>query len=312
MLSGEISPQDRSKFNEWLFESDDNKEYFSSIEKIWECAYDPNNKEYDVEYALQKVNARIKEIETEQAISKHKKIFLHCSKFAACAAALLLIGVVLHSYFQTNKPAQQQTYIANGNTQEAFVLPDGSSVYMNKGAQIHFPETFSNSERVVSFDGEGYFVVAKNQEKPFRVICNKMGVEVLGTEFNIKADSESDKYIVDLVTGKIRIFSFDDDIENQKELLTLLPGERGTFDLSSFKLNRTDTPDQNFMAWKTGILEFQNTPLIEVLASLENTFKTSIKTDSQINNLCLTARFQNETLEDIIKAIETIFAIELK
>lgn len=313
LLSGEIILEDRNKLNKWLSASEDNRTYFASIEKIWNCAYNPNDKEFDIEYALQKVSARISEIEAERAMSKQKKIFLRCSKYVARAAiACLLIGLAYYSYFQMNKPVQEQTYIASSNTQSAFVLPDGSSVYMNKGAKINFPEKFSNSERTVSFEGEGYFVVVKNQEKPFRVLCNKMGVEVLGTEFNIKADCESDKYIVDLVTGKVRIFSFDENIESQKELLTLLPGERATFDLSTLEAERTVTSNQNFMAWKTGVLEFLNTPLTEVISSLEDTFKTSIETDSPIEDLYLTARFENEDFESIVKAIETIFEIKLK
>src|SRR5660398_29209 len=85
---------------------------------------------------------------------------------------------------------QQDTYTtvtcALGD-KTTMVLPDSSLVFLNSGSEITFNNNFKKGERQVSLVGEAYFSVTKDPENPFRIKTSEIEVEVLGTEFNLKA-----------------------------------------------------------------------------------------------------------------------------
>ena len=68
-------------------------------------------------------------------------------------------------------------------------LPDGTVAYLNSGSTLIYPVPYDNDKRAVTLDGEGYFKVTHDPEKPFivNVADGKMRVKVLGTEFNLQA-----------------------------------------------------------------------------------------------------------------------------
>ena len=74
---------------------------------------------------------------------------------------------------------------AHGQVRE-MLLPDGTKVWLNQSSVLKYPRAFEGKERHVYLDGEAYFEVARNHEKPFTVKSQAMDVRVLGTSFNIK------------------------------------------------------------------------------------------------------------------------------
>ena len=95
-----------------------------------------------------------------------------------------------------------------------------------------------------------------------------------------------------------------------REQLILMPGQKGVYDKTSGMITKSQFENKNHMAWKTGVLEFEKTPLNEVISSIEQTYKINVVSDRSFENLSLTARFDNETPESIFKSIQTIFGIE--
>ena len=85
------------------------------------------------------------------------------------------------------------------------VLPDNSIVWLNAESKLRFPSTFSGKERKVFASGELYFQVAKDSLSPFRVEVEGLyEVEVLGTEFNVRAYSNLPSATT-LVNGRVLI-----------------------------------------------------------------------------------------------------------
>src|SRR5690606_35729068 len=66
-------------------------------------------------------------------------------------------------------------------------LPDGSKVWLNAESTLRYPSQFIGNDRVVELEGEGYFEVSKDTERPFKVRSAGQVVEVLGTAFNVAA-----------------------------------------------------------------------------------------------------------------------------
>lgn len=81
---------------------------------------------------------------------------------------------------------------------------------------------FLSDARTVELDGEGFFTVTKDASRPFTVQTQKYDVRVLGTEFNVYAYSNSEKFETDLLSGKVRVSS----TGFPEESVNLLPDEK--------------------------------------------------------------------------------------
>src|SRR5690606_10744959 len=79
------------------------------------------------------------------------------------------------------------------------LLSDGTEVWMNSGTQLRFPFNFNGKTREVYLEGEAYFKVAKNADRPFIVHANGTQVQVLGTSFNVS--TYDDEVVTSLVEG---------------------------------------------------------------------------------------------------------------
>ena len=89
--------------------------------------------------------------------------------------------------------------------QYQIVLADGSKIWLNSSSSIKFPIAFLGNERNVELTGEGYFEIAHDATKPFKVSVNGMDVEVLGTHFNINAYNDEASIKTTLLEGSVKI-----------------------------------------------------------------------------------------------------------
>jgi transmembrane sensor len=84
-------------------------------------------------------------------------------------------------------------------------LPDGTKVWLNTSSSLRFPLTFPKNQRTVELDGEAYFEVSKNKNKPFIVKTQHQTVEVLGTRFNLNAYKDEPVERTSLLDGRILV-----------------------------------------------------------------------------------------------------------
>src|SRR5690606_24930608 len=88
------------------------------------------------------------------------------------------------------------------------VLSDGTEVWLNSESQLKYPVNFKKGQtrQVELVYGEGYFVVSPSSDHggtKFVVFNQFQEIEVLGTEFNIKAYKEEENIYTTLVEGKV-------------------------------------------------------------------------------------------------------------
>ncbi len=219
------------------------------------------------------------------------------------AAAILILGIVIGSLFfnqsqQTQMTTQNMSTPYGGKTQ--FNLPDGSSVWLNSGSTIHFPGRFGN-ERVVELNGEAYFVVEK-QRSPFIVKTSYGQVEVLGTEFNVKAYDE-EAFVTTLEKGSVVFTS------NQGKKVTLQPGSQVVFDSNNLTTARVET--EIFTSWKDGKLIFRNEPLQNIITRLERWYNVDVELkDNKLKDLKFNGTIEMETFSEVLELIKVTTAIE--
>lgn len=148
--------------------------------------------------------------------------------------------------------------------QYQITLSDGSKVWLNAESTLRYPYQFGNKERVVELEGEAYFEVTRDKEKPFRVISPRQGIEVLGTTFNLHAYADEPETSTTLVEGKVKINTSSP--EGEAASLILLPGHQAITGDSPTRIESVDTDE--FTAWKDGFFYFNGDSPKDAFAQL--------------------------------------------
>ena len=173
------------------------------------------------------------------------------------------------------------------------VLSDGTKVYLNSDSELRYPVRFLGKERKVYLKGEGYLEVAENQEMPFIVDAMGIEVEVLGTEFNIKADAEDKKVETTLVEGRLVCYR-----TNHKEDATvLIPGYQAVATGTGEKLEVRKVDTRLYTSWKDGLFVFERLTLPEIFVTLGRWYNVEARfEDPALMNLHFTGdleRYEN-------------------
>lgn len=83
-------------------------------------------------------------------------------------------------------------------------LEDGSVVFLAKETSIRYPEHFVSDKREVSLQGDAFFDVAKNRERPFWIDTEQVKIEVLGTAFSVKSVEDA-PFRLSVQRGTVRV-----------------------------------------------------------------------------------------------------------
>ncbi|HKC36823.1 MAG TPA: FecR domain-containing protein, partial [Chitinophagaceae bacterium] len=166
--------------------------------------------------------------------------------------------------------------------QYQIVLSDGSKVWLNAASSLRFPSTFVGNERKVELTGEGYFEVAKNATKPFKVnVAGKEEVLVLGTHFNINSYFDETTINTTLLEGKVKVTTIGSGVRTNDPRL-LSPGQQLQLNINGqITLNTNPDLDQ-VMAWKNGIFNFDNSDLQMVLRQISRWYGVDIIYEGRI------------------------------
>lgn len=137
-------------------------------------------------------------------------------------------------------------------------LPDGTQIWLNAASSLRFPTVFAGNERTVQLTGEAYFEVARNRDRPFRVLGNGQVVEVLGTCFNINAYQEEGPVKTTLLEGSVRV-------RHGGTAIILKPGEQASTG-QTIEVKGVDL--QECVAWKNGRMQFSNASIQSIMRML--------------------------------------------
>ena len=149
------------------------------------------------------------------------------------------------------------------------ILADGSRVYLNAESQLEYPVAFTGPKRQVSLKGEAYFEIAKNPSVPFVVTVENVDVEVLGTEFAVRAYTDESHTLTTLVKGAVKVRS--GELET-----TLAPSEQADIESRTGHLEVRQVDVTPFVAWRHGRIVFDNTPLETILGELSRWYDMKV------------------------------------
>ena len=150
-------------------------------------------------------------------------------------------------------------------------LADGTEVWLNAETEIRYPVQFTGDKRVVYLDGEAYFTVAPDKNKPFTVVSTHASVSVLGTQFNFRAYPDERDVQTTLVSGSVIMQS-----EKYKQQIKLVPGEQGVLEKNSAKLMKQEVNTYLYTAWKDGRFAFRDARLEDLFSILSRWYDLSV------------------------------------
>ena len=185
-------------------------------------------------------------------------------------------------------------------------LSDGSTVWLNAGSSLKFPVNFTDSIRMVSLEGEGYFEVA-HDSKPFIVSTEASDVRVLGTKFNVTAYPDDREVTTTLVEGKVAV-----SVPEATTRLILSPDEQAVTDKALMQINKMEVDASGYVSWVNGKIEFHNESLDEVLKKLSRwyDFKYTFENETA-RNFHFSARInRNEKVSSILDMLEMTTDVE--
>lgn len=298
-LEGQLHGQDKKMVDDWINANEENKKFFNEVKEIWK---DDEKTHYFNEINMHDEIKRLnKSIDNE---SSNKSINFSIL-FKIAAIFIVAIGIF---YFLRNKEQEVKMLTAT-NTIVSDTLNGGTRVCLNKRSTLKYPEKFRKQRKVI-LEGEAFFEVIPDKNKPFIVDCGEAKAIVLGTSFNVKAYPDED-IIITVKTGKVFLADNKTSIKNIPASNCIIKGQSGIFSLSEKKVHVEKNDNINFLAWQDGVLKFKDTKLSKVAKTLEEHFNVTINIKNKaLKNCRLTANFDNMELLTILEIIKTSLGIE--
>jgi len=183
---------------------------------------------------------------------------------------------------------------------------DGTVVKLFSGSVIRYPVNFSKQYREVYLEGEGFFEVTKDANRPFIVKTNSLQTTALGTSFNIRTYENRNKCDVSLVTGKVKVEMLKKSRETLNEVI-LEPGEEAVLEQEGVRKQPFNI--EEVISWKDGYIYLENKNIDETLSILERWFKVDfdVKNRYKANGKSGIGKFKNQSLENILHVIGNSF-----
>ena len=300
-LKEQASPDEMQELQTWLQADASHQRHYDELIAIWQNSGRLlNGPAFDTHSAWINIENQINRPKTTKA----SVISLFIKR--AAVAAVLLGAISLAAWWYMNR-AQWQTFTATAGN-EVLHLPDQSVVHVRKGSTIRFPQHFSNKERRVELTGEAFFEVQHNENQPFKIATTNSAIQVLGTSFLVHTNAMADEVVV--VTGRVQV----EDKNRNGNQVVVPAGQRVVLQQHQFLQNAIK--DSNFIAWRTGHLDFKTTPIKKVLEDVAHYYGVDIELEPGSEPpgapIHITVRFENQPLDQALEEIRLTSGLALK
>ncbi|MFO8001974.1 MAG: FecR domain-containing protein [Marinilabilia sp.] len=303
VLSGEGDEIDHGLLEQWLSADPANREEWKEIKEAW-----AGGKEGLFFGNINTSGAweRVRQFTVDDTVtSPRRRVLGRAGRIAAIAASVVLIAGAVWLLFSPFS-SENSSLIVSSSDREEVELSDGSTITLNSGSRFTCRQPFDEKERVVDLDGEGYFRVEGNSERPFVVHAGDVTIRVTGTRFNVRAYPNLEITEVGVIEGSVEIFP-----PSGEEKTRLEGGQTALFDKTAGQMTVKDSTDPNLLAWITRKMKFNETPLKEVTRTLERVYDVDIQlTGEDLPEQKLTASFSDNSLDFVLQVVCVTFNLE--
>lgn len=339
-LAQEASETDKHQVWQWLNNSVENKKFFAEVEELWQtagrsAAFGMFDQDAERKRFARKLNIHISG--KEQKTSLEPEISWQGWKIAAIILIFVCLGALTVLIVDSRPVATTYSTITTPLGQRSLIqLSDGSKVWLNAGSKLRYPDVFNTKLREVFLEGEAFFNVSKNAERPFIVHTSDINIRVLGTEFNVKSYPEEGIIETTLVSGAVNIES-----PNRNEtLFKLKPNQKAVYrkknsadkdvpvyaEKSSdsdaalpkvaplkadFKIDNVNVEAET--AWTGGILVFRRETFETLAVKLERKYDLDfIFIDSTLRDFRISGTIKDVSIEQVMDGLKLTAPITYK
>ena len=259
--------------------------------------------EQQIHQSWQKVIIKADQLQSKRQAITSKEKRINRIGWTIAASLLLLIGLSGWFLYTTNQKTAIYITTSAGEIKKA-VLEDGSKVTLNANSTLIY---FKQRPRTIQLKGEAFFDVVKNDGEKFVVQTNELTVEVLGTQFNVDANTINTN--VYLKEGKVIL-----NINETQEQIELQPGDLVTCTADK-QINKIDAQqiEDTEIGWTTGSLVFKNKELKEVLSELERVYSIQFEiNDTTINQKEVTTGLPINDLSLALEVLKSTLSLEFE
>lgn len=181
-------------------------------------------------------------------------------------------------------------------------LSEETEIFMNAESHLKYPILFKGNSRIVSFHGEAYFNVAKNEECPFIIKIDDQELMVLGTSFNLRAYKDEPTIQVTLETGIVKMNNH-----------LLHPGEQLTYNKIDKSITIKQVNTEEYIAWHNGKFLFRNERLEDIVKTLARWYNFEYEfINENIKNIRIGAYFERyKSMQPILNMLKKTELVDI-
>jgi len=241
-------------------------------------------------------------IDIKDKTDKAEQNHFQLTKWLRVAAMFVLpviTAVGMYFYRSPDETVPGQLVVAVERGQKANItLPDGSKVWLNSQSRLTYSTNFNVRQRELQLDGEAYFEVAHNPNKPFIVRSNDISVRALGTAFGVKAYNEDVLISSILMKGKVLVTTPDGEA-------ILMPNERIIYDKTKHKKEQSTVANAtDFTGWIHNELRFEDESLGDIAKTIRRIYNVEVVFASEkLKSQRYTGTINNNSLESVLNII---------
>lgn len=273
-LRGNLDEEACNSIEKWCDESPDNKQLLEQVYYtlfVGDRVAVMNN--IDVDKSLNDFKTRLagKNKGSKAKETSTKRIGLRKAIAIAAIFAGILFGAGFTGMKIAGKLSQSITVITKSGERAQVTLPDGTNVWLNTDSKVDYHASVFSSERKVDLTGEAYFEVTKDKHSPFIVNSKNIHTKVLGTKFNIRANSDDEWVTTTLLEGSVLVTA--PGMNNVK----MKPEQQLTINTRTMNTLLSACPGaDDYIGWIQGKLHFKEATLKEIANTLAKYYKVNI------------------------------------
>lgn len=306
-LKGESTAADEQRLAEWTAQGE-NAFLLEELTDLWDkIQQNAGNYRPDTSYYWNELSRRLHLSEATgqpappQPPTKVRRLSWQQWTAAACAGLLIALSFFVGGRWASQPDVTLQYANLSGKSQAT--LPDRSQVWLHTRTTLQCDITPSVQERRIRLEGEAFFDVTHDSERPFIVQTGDLLIRVHGTRFNVEAFPEDENIYVSLEQGSVSV-------NTPTAGCFLHPGETATYNKQSHSLQITSSDIAFTTSWMKDELLFEQRSLADICHSLERWYHVSISLHPAIAQAYrFTFSLRNESLEDILRLMSSIHPI---
>lgn len=231
--------------------------------------------------------------------------------FTLLSVAAMMI-IVIYT-FVLNPISKSRTVIRQNNTSEVgqIILPDGNMVWLNSNSSIEYPSEAKSGDFEAVVKGEAYFEINNLEHEQYILKAyNAIVVAEKAASVNIKAYQDKENIDINVKTGAIKVFE-----EGSPDGLALIvtQGNYCSVHKSQKLIYAAANNSDNYLAWKTGKLIFEDQSIATVVDILSEYYDRPIEISSESIAYCtFSGTFDKPVLENILNKIQKDLNLHVK